>query len=159
MAYSLRAPAASDWPGILRAADAALPEQGPMNRQWLAARRAFLADRFARADYVVVESAGGSVVGYGSAEGGEDAGNFRLFIVMGPALLDGGPGDLLFDALRRDLASLRAHRVWTRELASDLPLYAFFRRRGLVETQRYRSAEGIEIVLMELPLTADKAAQ
>jgi hypothetical protein len=92
------------------------------------------------------------VVGYGAVEGGDQVGRFRLFVVMNPDLLRAGPADLLFEALLHDLTGLGAESAWTRELAYDLPLYGFFRRRGLTETQRFRTPQGIEIVVMEMLL-------
>jgi GNAT superfamily N-acetyltransferase len=149
MGYSLRELRKSDWPAVSRAADAALPNEHAMNREWLAARQNFPSDRCERKHYVV-EADGDGVIGYGAIEGGEQVGRFRMFVVMDSGLLDAGPADLLFDMLLRDLAALRAKTAWTRELAYDLPLHAFFRRRGFTETHRFRTNHGNEVVMMEM---------
>ena len=153
MAYTVREACDSDWPAILAAADAALPDERAMNRQWLAARQGFPAGLRSRSHYVV-ESDDRRVVGYGAVEAQEQAGRFRAFVVMAPQLLDAGPGDLIFDRLLVELRSLDAQLIWTRELAYDQPLQRFFRRRGLIEAQRYRSPGGIDIVVMEMPVSA-----
>ena len=67
----LRVTIESDWPGILRVANEALPGAADGNAEWLANRRAFVGTGRARRHYVAL-GPDGRIVGYGAIE--EDTG-------------------------------------------------------------------------------------
>jgi hypothetical protein len=139
----LRGAVESDWPAILRCAEAAAPWAGDANITWLANRRAFAEAR--RRHYVATDAA--TIVGYGAIEGDESS-RWRVFVVMAPARLEDGTGDLVFRRLMEDVRSLGGGVTWMREEARDAAILSFAHRHGFTERRRHQW-EGIEIVMME----------
>jgi N-acetylglutamate synthase-like GNAT family acetyltransferase len=138
-AIALRAPSEADWHDVLAAADAAVPFDPAMNRQWLQNRRQLDATAVRR-HYVAVQDGRG--VGYGAVElrapGESEA---RLFVVTAPSLLS-SVGAALFERLTADARALGVTLLWLREYAIDAPLLRFLSDRGFVETARAPGPDG-----------------
>jgi hypothetical protein len=134
-----------DWPAILNVANQAVPWSGEANVTWVANRRQFEENRYGRRHYVVAE--GEAIVGYGAIEGA-DSSRWRVFVVMAPARLEDGTGDLVFRRLMEDVRSLGGGVTWMREEARDAAILSFAQRHGFTERRRHQS-EGTEIVMME----------
>jgi hypothetical protein len=141
----LRAPTDNDWDAILEVANQAVPWSGEANVTWVANRRQFDEKRYGRRHYVVAE--GKAIVGYGAIEG-DDSSRWRVSVVMAPARLEDGTGDLVFRRLMEDVRSLGGGVTWMREEARDAAILSFAQRHGFTERQRHQW-EGIEIVMME----------
>jgi hypothetical protein len=151
MKIELREPQSKDWPAILAAANASLPWQTDGNQQWLQFRMQFDSVKFPRRHYVAVDSSSGKIVGYGSIEGGETPGRFRVFVVMDAQLL-ADVGEIIYQRLRNDLSELNAEHAWVREEVRDVKLLAFFENHGFMRSNQYRTPGGLEIVLLEQKL-------
>lgn len=147
MTFRVRAPEDSDWPAILAAANVAAPGEDRDNGDWVQNRCAFAAGQQPHRHYVVEDTSTGGVVGYGAIEGAA-SGSYRIFVVVGDALLESA-GNLLYDRLARDLTELGATAVWAREHATAAALLGFFRERGLAETERRYVVAARQIVAME----------
>ncbi|MDX1662915.1 MAG: hypothetical protein R3272_03915 [Candidatus Promineifilaceae bacterium] len=145
MTIRLRAAEEKDWPAILEQADAALPWDASGNREWLENRKAFGGRR---RHYVAEEVSSGAVVGYGNIEEGPDPGNYRIYVVTEPALLEGEVGTFLFERLVSDLRELEATGAWVREYSRDRATVAFFAERGFEERDRFTLPEHEEMVVL-----------
>jgi N-acetylglutamate synthase-like GNAT family acetyltransferase len=144
----LREPREADWDAILTAADAAIPFDPAMNREWLRNRKCFEGTGGVRRHYVAVDA--GTTVGYGAVEVRATRNRTgRLFVVTAPSLLT-TVGTALFDQVLADARALELETVWLREYADDAALLGFLSERDFRETARTRSADGVfEYVLVE----------
>ena len=156
MSYSLRPPMEDDWPGILAAADAAVPWAGEDNRRWLENRRGYAARGLPQRHYVAEEQDTRQVVGYGAVEGVKTPGLFRVFVVMNPVLLAGELGQLMYAKLSADLGDLRADKAFACEWEYDRDILAFFAARGLSEVRRDVQPDGNIYIGVERIFTPKK---
>lgn len=153
MQIKLRKAVETDWPAILEVANAAVPGLPRENQQWLSNRMRFDQTGYTRRHYVALDAATGDIIGYGAVEGGQEAGRYRLFIVMSPDLLVAGAGDPLYNQLIADLSTLHASSIWARESARDTALLSFLSQHGFHETGRFQLPDGgVEVVVMERKL-------
>jgi hypothetical protein len=142
----LRAPHAQDWPAIGRVADASLPWQPVGNREWLHNRMNFDERALQRRHHVAEDA--GAMCGYGSVEGGQVSGRYRLFVVTDAKVLS-SVGEILMARLDQDLVELRCEVAWVREEARDVELLNFFRRHGFVDAAEFTTETGLRVVTLE----------
>jgi hypothetical protein len=150
----LRSVRAEDWPAILAIANrsvAHVPGAGPQD-DWVSNRRQFDSTRGFREQFVAHGPDDRDIVGYGAIESIESpaAGqglDFRMFIVTPPERLS-VVGDLLYRSALEVLARVGARRVRLTEYAADQPFRAFAEARGFIEHQRFRIADGNEVVTL-----------
>ena len=148
MGVQLRTPTDADWPAILRCANASLPWQAAGNELWLGNRKKFDEAKFSRRHYVAVDEGSREIVGYGSVEGDENPGRYRVFVVMDAKLL-ATVGEVLFARLWEDLQSLRADVAWVREEARDVSRLNFFQTHGFGDEVRFRTPDGLDLVTLK----------
>ena len=149
MDIKLRKAVETNWPGILDAANTAVPWTPRENQEWLGNRMRFDQTGYPRRHYVAEDTTTGKVIGYGAVEGGREQSYFRIFIVMAPDLLTAGVGDLIYNQLVADLTILHATVIWAREYARDHALLSFLTAHGFTETSRITTDGGLEAVVME----------
>jgi len=119
---------------MLAAAHAARPRDRVQTESWLEHRCSFDERSFAPRHFVA--EADGVVTAYGALEGSAEAGSFRLFLVMAPALLP-TVGELLWARLETAAREFGATALWAREYADDTALLDFLRPKGFAENARY----------------------
>jgi len=136
-----------DWEAILKVADASLPWQTAGNREWLENRKRF-DESFPRRHYVAQADGERRILGYGSLEGGPQAGRFRVFVVTDATLLE-TVGESLYRRLREDLVCVEAQLLWVREEKRDQAVLSFFQQRGFQAVQQFRTEQGLEVVMLE----------
>ncbi len=152
MQIKLRKAVETDWPAIREVANAASPWSPRESQEWLSNRLRFDQTGYTRRHYVALDTTTGNVIGYGAVEGGQEAGRYRIFVVMSPDLLT-TVGDLIYNQLLTDLSTLHARAIWAREYARDTALLDFLARYGFHETQRFPlQGSGEEAVVMERKL-------
>lgn len=141
----------TDWPAILRLANAAVEHVPGAGSQeaWLNNRRHF--DLTTGVQHqCIVELQDSSLVGYGAVES-DGTGEFRLFLVTEPHHLT-SVGERLYSYGLDVLRELRARTVWFTEYAADAPLLAFALDRGFQEARRFALADGVEAITLKREL-------
>jgi GNAT superfamily N-acetyltransferase len=146
----LRAVRDDDWPAILAVANHSVADVSGAGSQeeWVSNRRRFDPTRGFREHFLAI-SDNDEIVGYGAIEsaGAIDDGEFRMFVVTPPERLT-VVGDFLYRSAIEALARVGARRVRLTEYAADHRLRAFAEARGFIEHERFRIANGIEIVTL-----------
>jgi mycothiol synthase len=136
MSLILRQYLDQDGGAVLAIANTAIPYDLDGNERWMRVRQQFDERRFLRRQYVVTDDEMKQVVGFGAIEQqGPDPRRFRLFLVVYPAMLHQGAGDLLYQRLLHNARSLHAASLWMREYQQDTELIDFMIARGFMQTQ------------------------
>ncbi len=138
----------NDWLAILAVLDQVHPDSKEANREWWHERQHFDARVYRRRHYVaeVTRSSGASsLVAYAGIEESEPN-QFRLFLLMDPALLS-DLGEKLYAGLMQDLAGLGATLVTAREPIFS-PVCDFLHNKGFRDELRVPLAGGGEAVVM-----------
>ena len=132
----LRPLSEQDWETVAALSSSLEPRDGEGHELWLSGRKDFDGGRFIRRHYVAEHAETGQLLGYGSVEQSVYLPKYRLFMVVEPARLAEGVGDLLLERLTSDLAEVNAITVSVKEHASRADLIDFLVGRGFVETSR-----------------------
>lgn len=136
VAARLRPSTGQDWETVAALSYSLEPRDGEGRDLWLRGRQDFDEGRFIRRHYVAEHAETGQLLGYGSVEQSAYLPKYRLFMVVAPARLEEGVGDLLLARLTHDLAEAGAITVSVREHASRAELVALLAGRGFAETSR-----------------------
>ena len=132
-----------DWTQISAIAPAP-PHRDPEGSElWVRDRRDFNDSRYVRRHYLAEHAETGQLLGYGSAEQTVYLPRYRLILVIDPAWLRRGVGDLLLDRLINDLREVNAVTATFRGDPFSKEIQALLVERGFTETAR----------LLELRLT------
>ncbi len=156
MNWTLREPAAADWPAILKLATASLAQipNPPPQDEWLANRRAYL--QGGRRHHVVALDAG-RIAGYAAAEHPLQAppGAYRLFVVVAPADRE-TLGTYLLGELQRFLLAEKAVSARLLEYEADADFLAYLQARGFALRKTLTLPDGARVaeLRMETPFAA-----
>src|SRR2546423_7389532 len=131
----LRPCAESDWETVSSMACGIAGAIRSEEDHWLRRRRQFDDSRLLRRHYVAQHAETGQVLGYGAVEQTIFLPKYQLLLVVAPAYLRGGVGDLLLDQLMKDLHEINAIAVWHRNDARLTEVLEFLKARGFVETR------------------------
>jgi hypothetical protein len=148
--WTLREPAATDWPAVLQLASASLADMpmAPPQDEWLANRRAYLQGG-KRHHVVAVDE--GRIAGYAAAEHAIQfaPGEFRVFVVVAPADRE-TLGTYLLGDIRRYLIRSNARSIRMLEYEADSGFLAFLSGRGFVHRKTFAMADGVPLADMRM---------